>query len=84
MVTIKALKSAWVQVRSDGKVVYSAEMDPSDAARRQVSLHANDKMLLVLGNAGGVDVSINGKPAAKFGQENQRREVTITRQGVQQ
>jgi hypothetical protein len=56
-------------------------MGPSD---QQVTLHGKDKMQVVLGNAGGVEVSFNGKNLGPLGTEGQTRRLTITPQGMQQ
>jgi cytoskeleton protein RodZ len=83
MVTVKAVSRAWIMVTSDGKMIYQQTMDPQDAATKEVTLHGRDKMQLVLGNPAGVEVSFNGKPLGPLGVEGQRREVTITPQGIE-
>jgi len=80
-VTLKAVKPSWVMVTSDGKTVYQQTMGPSD---QQVTLHGKDKMQVVLGNAGGVEVSFNGKNLGSLGTEGQTRRLTITPEGMQQ
>jgi cytoskeleton protein RodZ len=79
-VTLKAVKASWIQVNADGKVVYSQTMGPND---QQVTLHGKDKMQLTLGNAGGVELSFNGKTLGPLGQEGQTRKLTITPQGME-
>ena len=79
-VTLKAVKSSWVSVNSDGKTVYQQTLAPGD---QQVTLHGKEKMMLVLGNAGGVEVSFNGKTLGPLGSEGQTRRLTITPQGMQ-
>jgi cytoskeleton protein RodZ len=80
-ITLKAVKNSWISVNSDGKTVYQQILGPND---QQVTLHGKDKMLLVLGNAGGVEVSFNGKTLGSLGAEGQTRKLTITPQGMQQ
>lgn len=80
-VTLKAVKPSWIQVNADGKVVYSQTMGPND---QQLTLHGKDKMQLTLGNAGGVELSFNGKALGPLGQEGQTRKLTITPQGMEQ
>ena len=82
-VTVKALKRSWILVKADGKTVYQQTMDPADPTKSEVTLHGNEKIQLVMGNPAGVEVSFNGKPLGTLGPENQRREVTITPQGVE-
>jgi cytoskeleton protein RodZ len=81
VVTLKAVKPSWVSVTSDGKNVYQQTLGPND---QQLTLHGKDKILLVLGNAGGVEVSFNGKNLGSLGSEGQTRKLTITPQGMQQ
>ena len=80
-VTIKAVKSSWVKVTSDGKTVYQQMLEPTD---RQLDLHGREKMQLVLGNAAGVEVSFNGKSMGSLGNENQARKLTFTPSGIEQ
>ena len=79
-VTLRATKSSWVQVSSDGKTIYQQTIGPED---QQVTLHGKEKMMLVLGNAGGVEISFNGKALGPLGSEGQTRRLTITPQGMQ-
>ncbi len=80
-VTLKAVKSSWIQVNSDGKNVYQQILGPND---QQVTLHGKEKMLLVLGNAAGVELTFNGKVLGPLGSEGQTRRLTITPQGMEQ
>jgi cytoskeletal protein RodZ len=81
IVTLKAVKPSWVSVTSDGKTVYQQIMGPTD---QQLTLHGKEKILLVLGNAAGVEVSFNGKNLGPLGSDGQTRKLTITPQGMQQ
>jgi cytoskeleton protein RodZ len=81
VVTLKAVKPSWISVTSDGKNVYQQTLGPND---QQLTLHGKDKILLVLGNAGGVEVSFNGKNLGSLGSDGQTRKLTITPQGMQQ
>jgi cytoskeleton protein RodZ len=81
VVTLKAVKPSWVSVTSDGKTVYQQTMGPND---QQLTWHGNEKILLVLGNAAGVEVGFNGKNLGPLGSEGQTKRLTITPQGPQQ
>ncbi len=70
-------------VKGDGKVIYQNTLDPASEQAKHVTLHANEKMQLQLGNAGGVEVTVNDKPYGALGKDNEVKEVTITPQGIQ-
>ena len=82
VVSIKAVKKSWIKVTADGKNVYQQEMDPS-GDKKQITLHATDKMAVVIGNAAGIELTVNGKSAGSLGNEGQARTVNITPQGIQ-
>jgi cytoskeleton protein RodZ len=79
VVQIRATQPAWVHAVADGKVVVDEELKPSN----ERSITAKHQLVLKTGNAGGVEVSYNGKPAAALGTANQVRTVTFTSEGVQ-
>jgi len=81
VVTLKAVKPSWVSATSDGKSVYQQTMSPND---QQLTLHGKEKILLVLGNAAGIEVNFNGKNLGPLGSDGQTRRLTITPQGMQQ
>ncbi len=83
VVSIKATKKAWVKVTADGKTIYQDQMDPDIFSKKEVALHANDKMSMVIGNAGGIELVVNGKPAGTLGSDGQTRSLTITPEGIQ-
>jgi len=57
----------WVTVRSNGKVVFTGTMNAGD--RQDLEIGGN--VSLTVGNAGVVDVVINGQPARPLGGEGQ-------------
>lgn len=73
-VDLAALEPTWVQLSSAGKTVYIGTLSPSEP--RQFAL-ANDAKLLT-GNAGGLDVRMNGKPLGAIGPRGQIRTVVFT------
>lgn len=60
---LEALELSWVVVQIDGASPREALMRPGD----RVQWKASDRFSLTLGNAGGVRVSLNGKPQGPFG-----------------
>lgn len=82
-VTITAVKQAWIKVTADGTSSQEL-MDPASDSKKVLHFDAYEKMTIVLGNAGGVQISFNGKPLGSLGQDGQTRKLTITPQGMEQ
>ncbi len=53
----------WMSLKSDGSSVYSGTLRPGDTP----FFDAKDQFEIVLGNAGGIKLKINGKPAKPLG-----------------
>jgi cytoskeleton protein RodZ len=77
---IVAKEGAWVNVTVDGKTVLSRTLNVGE---RQ-SFRAGKKIVFTTGNAGGVDVSFNGKTVGAIGNESERRVLTFTPSGLVQ
>jgi cytoskeleton protein RodZ len=78
VVGLTVRKKSWVEAKVDGTTVLSRVMDEGETHR----LDARDAVTLSLGNAGGVEYSLNGRPATPFGREGEvRRNVVITAAG---
>jgi cytoskeleton protein RodZ len=80
IVSIRATKPAWISVTADGKHVMSSTMSPADAK----SIHARNSISLTTGNAGGVEISFNGKPIPPLGGDGEVRKATFTPEGIKQ
>ena len=78
-VEITADEAVWVLARADGKYAFSATMDPH--ATRTVE--GVKEVTLRLGNAGGVTISLNGKPIGPAGPKGQVRTIQFTSGGFQ-
>jgi cytoskeleton protein RodZ len=63
MLELEALEITWVVVRSDNREPHEALLQPGERALWR----AHDRFYLTLGNAGGVKVTLNGKPQGPFG-----------------
>lgn len=61
---IRTLEPTWVVVRSDEKEPQEVLLRAGEIIRRQ----ARDRFLLTLGNAGGVEVHLNGELQGPFGE----------------
>ncbi|HWB85338.1 MAG TPA: RodZ domain-containing protein [Bryobacteraceae bacterium] len=78
-VEITAQQPAWVSARVDGKYAFSGTLQQNQTR----TADANETVLLRLGNAGGVSVSLNGKPVGPLGEQGQVRTVQLTSGGFQ-
>jgi cytoskeletal protein RodZ len=78
VVGLTVKKKSWVEAKVDGTTVLSRLMDEGETHR----LDARDAVTLSLGNAGGVEYSLNGRPPAPLGREGEvRRNIVITAAG---
>ena len=78
-VVLTAREAAWVQVSADGRTAFVGLLHPND--RRTIAADAQVKILT--GNAGGLDISLNGKPLDPIGPSGQVRTVRLTAEGPQ-
>jgi hypothetical protein len=78
-VEITADEAVWVLARADGKYVFSATMDAHTAR----NVEGVKEVTLRLGNAGGVTISLNGKPIGPAGPKGQVRTIQFTSGGFQ-
>ena len=78
-VELKAAEPVWVSVRSDGKFVFSDTLQ----ANQTRTVDANEKVVLRVGNAGGIEVTLNGKPIGALGPKGQIRTVQLTSGGFE-
>jgi len=79
-VSVKATEDSWISIVADGK----PKMEGILNAEMQRSVQAGRELVLVTGNAGGIEVSYNGKLVAPLGKKQQKRTVTFTPLGIKQ
>lgn len=79
-VMIMAKEDSLVIVTADGKTVLSRVLN----AGEQQTFRAGRRIVFTTGNAGGVDVSFNGKPVGTLGNESEKRVLTFTPGGLVQ
>jgi cytoskeleton protein RodZ len=72
-------EQCWVSVDRDGSPVVRRLMNPGDVQ----SVNANDQLLLVLGNAGGAHLKINGKPTKPLGRQGEVIKILINEKNLQ-
>ena len=78
-VEVTASEPVWVLARNDGKFAFSGTLE----ANQTRTVEATDTVLLRLGNAGGVTITLNGKPVGQVGPKGQVRTVQFTSGGFQ-
>ncbi|MBC7924922.1 MAG: DUF4115 domain-containing protein, partial [Bryobacteraceae bacterium] len=79
VVELVATEPTWVQLSSGGKTVYIGTLDPAE--RRQFSVDENAKLLT--GNAGTLDLKLNGKDVGTIGPRGQIRTVVFANSSFQ-
>ena len=77
-VSLTADAEAWVQVWADGKSVMIGVLQPNVAK----TVAAVEGIRIRTGNAGSLQVTVNGKPAGPLGPKGQVRVLEVTRDGV--
>ncbi len=77
--TINAREDCWIKVKSDGKLLYHGILKKG----RPDSWLAKERIDLSLGNAGAVDLNVNGQVITSLGRRGQViRDIVITRGGL--
>jgi cytoskeleton protein RodZ len=78
-VGLSADEKTWISISSDGKTVFANALE----AHQTKIVEASEKVRLTIGNAGGVEISLNGKPIGPVGPRGQIRVVELTPAGFQ-
>jgi cytoskeleton protein RodZ len=78
-VQLSATEPVWVLARADGKYLFSGTLE----ANQIRTVDADGSVVLRLGNAGGVNITLNGKALAPVGPKGQVRTVQLTSGGFQ-
>jgi cytoskeletal protein RodZ len=78
-VVLTARDVVWVQVSADGRTAFVGTLKPNDTR----TIAADDQVKVLMGNAGGLDISLNGKPLDPLGTRGQTRTVRLTAAGPQ-
>jgi cytoskeleton protein RodZ len=76
-VQLTAREPVWVRAFSNGKTLFTVTL----AANETRTVDAKGSMELLLGNAGGIDILLNGKPIGAVGPKGQIRTVQLTSGG---
>ncbi len=78
-VDITAQESTWISVRADGKSSFTGVLESAQSR----TITGDRNVLLKIGNAGGVDIRLNGKPIGSLGDNGTVRTVQFTSGGFQ-
>ncbi|HXB69778.1 MAG TPA: RodZ domain-containing protein [Candidatus Acidoferrales bacterium] len=78
-VAVTAVEAVWILVRIDGKYSFSGTLE----ANQTRTVETSGTVLLRLGNAGSVNITLNGKPIGEVGPKGQVRTVQLTSGGFQ-
>lgn len=79
-VLIKAKEDAWISVMADGKMVAQGVLTQN----RHKLIRAAKEITLRTGNAGGIELSHNGKALGPIGNESETRTLVFTPAGLTQ
>lgn len=79
-IVVVAKEDSWVSVTADGKTVLSRVLN----AGEQQTFRAGKRIVFTTGNAGGLDVTFNGRNVGAIGNESERRVLTFTPGGLVQ
>jgi len=78
-VALTAKARVWVSARADGKMLFSGMLTTNETR----TVEAHDILLLRVGNAGVISVTLNGKSLGALGARGQTRTVQFTSGGFQ-
>ena len=74
VLNVSATETTWLSITSEGKNIFSGILEPSQTK----TLRASDMAKMKVGNAGGLDVRLNGKSIGPIGPRGQVREILFT------
>lgn len=76
---IQARDDCWIQLKVDGRIVFQSILKKG----RSETWVAKDKIELSVGNAGALDLEVNGKFISKLGRKGQvLKNILITKEGI--
>lgn len=76
---LKAVEETWVSLQVDDQ----PEKEMTFKAGEGISVQASNRIRIIIGNAGGLDLILNGKPLDKFGKPGEVLILLFTSQGVE-
>jgi len=76
---LKTVEETWVSLQVDDQSGKEMTFKPGES----FSVQASNRIRMILGNAGGLDLILNGKPLEKFGKSGEVLTLIFTSQGVE-
>lgn len=76
---LKAVEETWVRIQVDGQPEKEMTFKPGEEG----AYRALNRIYLIVGNAGGLDLIFNEKPMERFGKSGEVVTLTFTPQGVE-
>jgi len=76
---LKAVEETWVSLQVDDQHEKEMTFKPGEG----ISIQASNRIRVILGNAGGLDLVFNGKSLEKFGKAGEVLTLIFTSQGVE-
>ncbi len=76
---LKAVEETWVNLQVDDQSGRGMVFKPGEG----ISVQASNRIRMTLGNAGGLDLILNGKSLEKFGKSGEVLTLIITSQGIE-
>ncbi len=76
---LKAVEETWASLQVDDQPEREMTFKPGEG----ISVQASNRIRMILGNAGGLDLILNGKPLGRFGKSGEVLTLTFTPQGVE-
>jgi hypothetical protein len=74
---LTAKEPVWVSIKADGVVTFTGMIDVQQTRESD----ASSELTILIGNAGGLDVSLNGRSIGPVGSHGQVRVLQLTAQG---
>jgi len=79
VLTMTAQQDCWVEVRADGETVVNRVLAEGESQ----TFEARGEIVLSVGNAGGLSIRVNDRPALPLGRSGEvRKNIVITRQNL--
>lgn len=76
---LKAVEVTWVSLQVDDQTGKEMILKPGE----DISVQASNRIRMILGNAGGLELNLNGKPLEKFGKSGEVLTLIFTSVGVE-
>lgn len=76
---LKAVEETWVSLEVDSQSGRGMTLKPGEG----ISIQGSNRIRMILGNAGGLDLTLNGKMLEKFGKSGEVLTLTFTSNGVE-